>query len=98
MVEVRCANCPKRIMVYSVEGFHYCQGCRARGCHQKKTKGEIAYQREYNRKWDLPVPTKKDVVAAERRGVKMRVIIYKQWEQDALNVGKNLSDCTITLR
>ncbi len=56
-----------------------------------KTVGEVAYQLQYSRQWNLPKPTKTAVKKAEQRGR----VIYRDWlkkeKEHALEVGNQLS-------
>ena len=87
--KVHCSSCNKEIRVRKEEGLHYCVKCRV---HKNfKTSGELAYQVEYNRKWDLPMPKNGEVERAEKLGSKLRVTIYDRWSNEAIDAGKKMS-------
>ena len=93
MIATVCENCGAPVLIRKEGARHFCQRQECRKLYRRiLTAGETGYQIEYNRTWSLPNPKGDDVRAAEKRGRMMRSKLYRQWDAEAREIGKNISE------
>jgi len=90
MIATTCENCGAPVLIRKEGARHFCQRQECRKLY-RRTRSDMA-ELEYNRTWSLSKPKGDDVKAAEKRGRIMRKKLYRQWDAEAREIGKNISE------